>query len=125
MRLITEPYLTQVDRLPKVGNHILAQFDEDSIVVYQAYRSAIGEFAATQGYFGGEFSLHPWRSDVLKTYAQEWIIEIEDISDFVQQQRQNIVPGCTQLIAPRETVYPVLNLDTAIKLELASNPACN
>ena len=65
------------------------------------------------------------RGDVLKTYAQEWIIDIENISDFVQQQRQNIVPGCTQLIAPRETVYPVLNLDTAIKLELASNPACN
>ena len=57
MRLITEPYLRQVDRLPKVGNHILAQFDESSIVVYQAYRSAIGKFAATQGYFGGEFSL--------------------------------------------------------------------
>ncbi len=56
MRLITEPYLTQVDRLPKVGDRILAQFDEGSIVVYQAYRSAIGKFAATQGYFGGEFS---------------------------------------------------------------------
>ncbi len=56
MRLVAEPYLTQVDRLPKVGNHILAQFDESSIVVYQAYRSAIGKFAATQGYFGGEFS---------------------------------------------------------------------
>lgn len=57
MRLITEPYLTQVDRLPKVGNHILAQFESRSIVVYQAYRSAIGKFAAIQGYFGGEFSL--------------------------------------------------------------------
>ena len=57
MRLITEPYLTQVDRLPKVGNHILAQFKSRSIVVYQAYSSAIGKFAAIQGYFGGEFSL--------------------------------------------------------------------
>ena len=57
MRLITEPYLTQVDRLPKVGNHILAQFESRSIVVYQAYISAIGKFAAIQGYFSGEFSL--------------------------------------------------------------------
>lgn len=47
MRLITEPYLTQVNRLPKVGDRILAQFDEGSIVVDQAYRSAIGKFAAT------------------------------------------------------------------------------
>ncbi len=124
MRLNTKPYLTQVDRLLTLGNHILAQFDEDSIVVYQAYRSAIGKFAATQCYFGGEFNLHPLRGDLLKTYAQEWIIEIEDISDFVQQQHQNI-GGCTQLITPRETIYPVLNLDTTIKLELAPNPACN
>lgn len=61
MRLITEPYLRQVDKLPKVGNHILAQFDESSIVVYQAYRSAIGKFAAIQSYFGGEFSLKRMR----------------------------------------------------------------
>lgn len=64
------------------------------------------------------------RSDILKTYAQEWIIDIEDISDVVQQQRQNIA-DCTQLITPREKVYPVFNLDTTIKLELAPNPACN
>ncbi len=215
MRLVTEPYLTQADRLPKVGNHILAQFDEDSIVLYQAYRPAIGKFAATQGYFGGEFSFErmswikpnflwmmyrsgwgtkvnqeivlaiwlkrsafddilalavhstfvpeiyasetewkkavqrsnvrlQWdldhnpsgtrlarraiqlglRADVLKAYAKDWIIHIEDISDFVQQQRQNIA-DCTQLITPREKVYPVFNLDTTIKLELAPNPACN
>ncbi len=216
MRLCAEPYLRQVDRLPKVGNHILAQFETDSIVVYQAYRPAIGKFAATQGYFGGEFSFermswikpnflwimyrsgwatkaeqeiilaiwlkrsafndilalavhstfvpeiyasatewkkavqgsnvrlqwnldhHPsgaklarraiqlgLRGDVLKAYARDWIIHTEDISDFVQQQRQNIVSGCTQLITPSETIYPVLNLDTNIKLELAPNPACN
>lgn len=213
MRLVTEPYLTQVDRLPKVGNHILAQFDESSIVVYQAYCPAIGKFAATQGYFGGEFSFErmswikpnflwmmyrsgwgtkvnqeitlaiwlkrsafddilalavhstfvpeiyasetewkkavqrsnvrlQWepdhnpsgtrlarraiqlglRGDVLKAYAKDWIIHIEDISAFVQQQRQNITSDCTQLIAPREKVYPVFNLDTTIKLELAPNP---
>lgn len=215
MRLRAEPYLMQVDRLPKLGNHILAQFDEFSIVVYQASRPAIGKFAATQGYFGGEFSFErmswikpnflwmmyrsgwgtkvnqetilaiwlkrsafddilalavhstfvpevyasekewkkavqrsnvrlQWdpdhrpsgtklacraiqlglRGDVLKAYAKEWIIDIEDISEFVQQQRQNIA-GCTQLITPRETVYPVFNLDTTVKLGLAPNPACN
>jgi len=36
---------------------VLAQFDDDSVVVYQAYRPAIGRFAAEHGYFGGEFSL--------------------------------------------------------------------
>ncbi|MCV3215952.1 DUF4291 family protein [Plectonema radiosum NIES-515] len=57
MQLVTEPYLTQVDRLPKTGRHIIAQYDDHSIVVYQAYRPEIGHFAATHNYFGGEFQL--------------------------------------------------------------------
>lgn len=54
--LITESYASQRLRWPQAGRHILAQFDDDSIVVYQAYRPAIGRFAAAHGYFGGEFS---------------------------------------------------------------------
>ena len=58
MRLITESYLTQKERWPKTGRHILAQYDDNIIVVYQAYRAAIGHFAASHGYFGGEFRLN-------------------------------------------------------------------
>ncbi len=58
MKLITEPYLDQVARWPKEGKHILAQFDDASIVVNQAYRPAIGRFASKNGYFGGEFGLN-------------------------------------------------------------------
>src|SRR3974390_3276628 len=58
MNLLTEPYLVQNARLPKTGRHILAQFDDESVIVYQAYRPAIGHFAAQHGYFGGEFSLN-------------------------------------------------------------------
>ena len=57
MKVTTEPYLEQVKRWPASGRHILAQFDTDTVVVYQAYRPAIGRFAAEHGYFGGEFSL--------------------------------------------------------------------
>src|SRR5215468_6730798 len=57
MKLITEPYLVQKDRWPKTGRHILAQYDDEAIVVYQAYRPSIGHFAAQHGYFGGPFSL--------------------------------------------------------------------
>nr|WP_293161910.1 DUF4291 family protein [Okeania sp. SIO2C9] len=35
---------------------MLARFDENSVVVYQAYRPKIGDFAASKGYFDGEFS---------------------------------------------------------------------
>jgi hypothetical protein len=57
MNLITEPYLAQDARWPRSGRHILAQFDEESVAVYRAYRPAIGHFAARHGYFGGSFSL--------------------------------------------------------------------
>src|SRR3954447_61697 len=57
MTLITEPYLAQDARWPRSGRHILAQFDAESVVVYQAYRPEIGHFAARHGYFGGAFSL--------------------------------------------------------------------
>ena len=59
MNLITEPYLAQQARWPRSGRHILAQFDADSVVVYQAYNPAIGHFAARHGYFGGGFRHGP------------------------------------------------------------------
>ncbi len=209
MQLVTESYLEQVSRLPKSGRCIIAQFDQESVVVYQAYRPAIGN-AATHGYFGGEFNLHrmswikpnflwmmyrsgwgmkegqevvlavwikraafddilagavhskfepevyasesewskavktslvrlQWdrdrhpsgarlerraiqlglRGSVLDAYAQDWIVKIEDISQFVHQ-RQNIKSECAQLYIPRETVYPVVDINTATKLGLST-----
>lgn len=54
MPLLTEPYLAQVALWPPASRHILAQYDEAGIVVYQAYRPQIGNFAAARGYFGGD-----------------------------------------------------------------------
>jgi Domain of unknown function (DUF4291) len=54
--LITEPYLQQLSRWPGAGRHILARYDADSIVVYQAYRPAIADYAVQHQRFGGEFS---------------------------------------------------------------------
>jgi hypothetical protein len=54
--LITESYSEQHKVWPKEGRHILAQYDDDSIIVYQAYRPSIGRYAAEHGTFGGDFS---------------------------------------------------------------------
>lgn len=56
MKLILEPYVEQRVRWPQTGKHILAQFDESSIVVYQAYRPEIAAFAVEHQRFGGTFS---------------------------------------------------------------------
>lgn len=56
--LTLEPYVAQHARWPACGRHVLAQFDDESAVVYQAYRPSIGHFAAANGHFrGGGFSL--------------------------------------------------------------------
>lgn len=56
MKLHLEPHLSQSERLPQSGHYILAQFDNEAIVVYQAFRPAIGNWAVEHGHFGGEFS---------------------------------------------------------------------
>ena len=55
-RLALAPYLEQRARWPAAGRHILAQFDDEAVVVYQAYRPEIGEHAARHGRFGAAWS---------------------------------------------------------------------
>jgi hypothetical protein len=197
MDLVTEPYLVQSARWPNTGRHVLARFDADSVLMYQAYRLEIGHFAARHGYFGGAFSLNrmswvkpnflwmmcrsgwgtkegqqvtlavrlrrsafdeilrlavhstfvpevyesheawkravagsdvrlQWdpdhdpsgspvgrraiqlglRGDVLARYAKDWDLDIEDISEFVREQRANAVAPYERLVTPKEEVYP-------------------
>ena len=43
---IVESYMEQQEKIwPKEGRYILAQYDEDSIVVYQAYCPEIADYA--------------------------------------------------------------------------------
>ncbi|HML21517.1 MAG TPA: DUF4291 domain-containing protein [Aggregatilinea sp.] len=56
MQLIVASYPDQAGRWPETGRHIMAQFDDRSVVVYQAFRPEIARFAAEHGYFGDEFS---------------------------------------------------------------------
>src|SRR4051812_10291895 len=56
MPLQLEPYEAQRRRWPSAGRHILAHYDEATVVVYQAFSIAIGEFAVQHQRFGGPFS---------------------------------------------------------------------
>jgi hypothetical protein len=47
------------------------------------------------------------RGETLRRYGREWIMKIEDISDFVATQRQNATPQrYDELIVPVERIYP-------------------
>jgi len=56
MKIKIELYEKQKQRWPEKGKHIMAQFDDESIFVYQSYRPEIGNFAAKNQFFGGAFS---------------------------------------------------------------------
>ncbi|KAI6652270.1 hypothetical protein LOD99_7286 [Oopsacas minuta] len=57
------PYLEMKTSWPKEGKHILAQFDDENIFVYQAFNPQIAEFAVKNQKFGGPdylFSRMSW-----------------------------------------------------------------
>jgi hypothetical protein len=58
MKIIVKKYKEQLLEWPKSGYHIMAQYDDEKIIVYQAYKKEIGEFAVKNQYFGGEFSFN-------------------------------------------------------------------
>ena len=63
MALEIKAYRDQRIDWPRAGRHVLAQYDDESIIVYQAYRPSIGKFAAEHGHFGGpdfSFSRMSW-----------------------------------------------------------------
>lgn len=57
MKIKLKKYKEQLQDWPQKGNHIMAQYDDEKIIVYQSYKRKIGEFAVKNQYFGGEFSL--------------------------------------------------------------------
>jgi hypothetical protein len=209
--LITTSYLAQRESWPDEGYHILAQYDDQSVVVYQAFKPTIGRFASTHGYFGGGFRLDrtswiktnflwmmyrsqwgtapqqqvvlavflkrdafdgllaqavhsnyrpdlytddatwyaqmsrspvvlQWdpdhtpaghrlprralqlglRGEALASYVKEWIVGIEDISDFVAEQRACVrAKAYERLQVPSEREYPVANSSIAARLLLS------
>lgn len=52
----TENYIKQKQDWPNKGRHILAQYDEESIIVYQAFNPKIANYALKNQRFGGEYS---------------------------------------------------------------------
>ena len=210
MNLRTERYQDQLARWPKIGRHILAQYDADSVIVYQAYKPTIGHYAAQHGRFGGGFKLermswikpnflwmmyrsgwgtkeqqevtlairmrreafegilrdavhalfqpevygtedawneslrkspirvqwdpdhHPngasqqrraiqlgLRNESLVKFASDWLLGIEDISEFVAAQRGHVeAKRYDLLVTPQEEVYPIADAALAKKLRL-------
>lgn len=105
MMIPTGLYLEQRLNWPSSGRHILASFDEQTIVVYQAYRPTIGDFAIRYQYFGDGFSygrmswIKPnflWmmcRSDWGRSLGQEVVLAIRLRTEFFDSLLEQAVPS--------------------------------
>lgn len=200
-----QSYLQQKEQeWPEEGRHVLAQYDEESVVVYQAYCPEIADYAVKhQKFGGGKFSygrmswiktnflwmmyrsgwatksgqervLAVWvrregfdkilsyaltgrdekernvartpvrlqwdpdhtpsgtseqrraiqlglRDEVLASYGSEWIVEIRDVTEFVQTQYEHVKKGeLSELLVAEERVYPVTSTETAAQIRVDS-----
>jgi len=96
-------YTEQIERLPKTGRHINAQLSGDNIVVYQAYRRSIAEFAVVNQHFGGDFSFNRmswiktsfmwmmYRSGWATKEGQEHVLRITIPTDLFDEILKNAV----------------------------------
>ncbi len=78
-RFLSESYRLQSRTIwPGRGQHILAQYDEDSVVVYQAYKKEIADYAALNKKFEGCPAFGTARMTWIKTnflwmmYRSKW-----------------------------------------------------
>ena len=211
MKPYTESYLAQQQHLPATGKHLVAQYDDAHVTVYQAYNHSIAAFAARHQTFGGDqysFNRMSWikpnflwmmyrsgwatkpaqeailairiarshfeqilggavhssfkpdvyptqaawqdalgssdvrlqwdpdhdpygrklerraiqlglRGEVLRQFATDWIVEIEDITSFVAEQRRWLeARELDKLMVPVELVYPLVDEDLLEKRRL-------
>lgn len=54
MRIDYEKYIDQDSLLPEIGKNIIGQYDNESIIVYQAFNNKIADFALLNQTFGGD-----------------------------------------------------------------------
>lgn len=59
------------------------------------------------------------RGDILKKFANEWVVSIEDITNFVQEQGRLITQNdMDSLLVMKEQVIPIENRETIKKLKI-------
>ena len=90
---------------PASGRHILAQFDDHTIVVYQAYSPLIGDYALKNGRFGDGFSYNRmswikpnflwmmYRSNWGRSSGQEVVLGLRLKKSFFDSLLEQAVPS--------------------------------
>lgn len=138
MQISTQRYLEQKALWPSEGRHLLASYDDETIVVYQAYSLAIGRFAAEHGRFGGDFSyrrmswIKPnflwmmYRSDWGRSVNQEVVLAVRLRRKFFDSILEQAVPSSytSALFATHEEwQHAVANSDVRLQWDPDHSPS--
>ncbi|TZF92764.1 DUF4291 domain-containing protein [Chryseobacterium panacisoli] len=103
MNIKLKKYKEQEQDWPQEGYHIMAQYDDEKIIVYQSYRKEIGEFAVKNQFFGGGFSLERmtwikpnflwmmYRNGWGRKEGQEYVLAIHLKKDAFREYLENAV----------------------------------
>jgi hypothetical protein len=59
------------------------------------------------------------RGQTLANYARDWLVGVEDVTDFVREQKANAKSPYDRLVTPLEEVYPVAEPEVAARLGVA------
>lgn len=128
--IATIPYSEQQQIWPTTGRHILAHYDAETILVYQAYCPAIGRYAIDHGCFGGDFrySRMSWikpnflwmmyRSDWGRSEGQDMVLAIRLRRSFFDQLLTQAVAsgfGSSDFDNPQEWKEAVSNSDVRLQ----------
>ena len=63
---------------------------------------------------------------VLAKYGREWIVKIQDVTDFVHEQYKNVTSReLDKLMVAEERVYPIVNPDIARQIQLTDETEHN
>jgi hypothetical protein len=55
-------------------------------------------------------------NEELSDRTKEWLLDIQDVSEFVREQRHHARSPFDRLITPREEIYPVNDPEIATRL---------
>lgn len=64
--LLLAPWESEIASRPTQGRQVIAQYTDDAVLVYQAFRKDIGTYAAAQGHFEGAPGFLPDRMTWIK-----------------------------------------------------------
>lgn len=69
-------------------------------------------------------SIHLSIYQALKRYSEEWIVQVEDITDFVHEQYKLVKSRKTDgLLVAEERIYVISDPKVAAQIELAPTPS--